>query len=74
MTKQDLAKKIYEVAHLTGTFTLRSGKISNVYFDKYQFEARPDVLVHIAEQMIPLLPKKIMVLLNASFKSISFWS
>ncbi len=59
MTKQDLAKKIYEVAHLTGTFTLRSGKISNVYFDKYQFEARPDVLAPIAEQMIPLLPKKI---------------
>lgn len=59
MTKHDLAKKIYDVAHLTGTFKLRSGKISNIYFDKYQFEARPDILIAIAEQMIPLLPKKI---------------
>lgn len=59
MTKQELAKKIYEVAHLTGTFTLRSGQISNVYFDKYQFEARPDILAAIAEQMIPMLPKKL---------------
>lgn len=59
MTKQELAQKIYEVAHLTGTFTLRSGQISNVYFDKYQFEARPDILAPIADFMIPLLPKKI---------------
>jgi orotate phosphoribosyltransferase len=59
MDRSTLAKKIYEVAHLTGTFTLRSGKVSNVYFDKYQFEARPDILNSIAEQMIPLLPKGI---------------
>jgi orotate phosphoribosyltransferase len=58
MTKQELAKKIYDVAHLTGQFTLRSGKISNIYFDKYQFEARPEILASIAEQMLPLLPKK----------------
>lgn len=62
MDRSTLARKIYEVAHLTGMFTLRSGKISNVYFDKYQFEARPDVLNAIAEQMIPLLPKGIDLL------------
>ena len=62
MDRTALAKKIFDVAHLTGTFTLRSGKISNVYFDKYQFEARPEILEHIAEQMIPLLPKGIDLL------------
>jgi len=31
--KNSLAREIYEVAHLTGTFTLRSGQISNEYFD-----------------------------------------
>lgn len=57
MNRTELAKKIFDVAHLTGFFTLRSGKTSNVYFDKYQFEARPEILNAIAEQMIPLLPK-----------------
>lgn len=56
MTRQELAKKIYEVAHLTGEFKLRSGQISNEYFDKYRFEARPDLLREIAKQMAPLIP------------------
>ena len=56
MTRQELAKKIYEVAHLTGEFKLRSGQISNEYFDKYRFEARPELLREIAKQMAPLIP------------------
>lgn len=56
MTKNQLAKKIYEVAHLTGTFKLRSGQTSNEYFDKYRFEAQPDLLREIARQMAPLVP------------------
>jgi orotate phosphoribosyltransferase len=59
MTKQELAKKIFDVSHLTGEFKLRSGKISNEYFDKYQFEARPEVLEPIAEQMKDLIPRGI---------------
>lgn len=62
MNRQELAKKILEVARLTGTFKLRSGQTSNVYFDKYQFEADPKILNAIAEQMIPLLPKGIDLL------------
>jgi orotate phosphoribosyltransferase len=62
MDRHTLAKKIFEVAHLTGIFLLRSGKTSNVYFDKYQFEARPEILNAIAEQMVPLLPKGIDLL------------
>lgn len=56
MTKQELAKKIFEVAHLTGTFTLRSGQVSHEYFDKYRFEARPELLSEIAKHMAPLIP------------------
>ncbi len=56
MTRQELAKKIYEVAHLTGEFKLRSGQISHEYFDKYRFEARPELLREIAKQMAPLIP------------------
>src|SRR5574344_1972083 len=57
MERQELAKKIYEIAHITGDFLLRSGAHSNEYFDKYRFESNPEVLKAIAEQMIPLLPK-----------------
>ncbi|MFS4460948.1 orotate phosphoribosyltransferase [Bdellovibrio sp. HCB2-146] len=56
MTRQELAKKIYDVAHLTGEFKLRSGQVSNEYFDKYRFEAQPHLLREIAKQMAPLIP------------------
>ncbi|UXR65257.1 orotate phosphoribosyltransferase [Bdellovibrio bacteriovorus] len=56
MTRQELARKIYDIAHLTGEFKLRSGQISNEYFDKYRFEAQPALLREIAKQMAPLIP------------------
>lgn len=62
MTKQELAKKIYEVAYLTGEFKLRSGQISNEYFDKYRFEAQPALLKEIAKHMAPLIPPDTEVL------------
>ena len=52
----DLARRIYDTAHLTGEFKLRSGQISNEYFDKYLFEAEPHLLRDIAEAMAPLVP------------------
>lgn len=60
--RADLARRIYEVAHLTGTFTLRSGRVSHEYFDKYQFEADPVLLADIAEAMAPLVPEGTEVL------------
>ncbi len=56
MTREELAKQIYKVAHITGEFTLRSGIISNEYFDKYQFEVRPQLLISIAEHLGARLP------------------
>lgn len=56
MDKQALAKQIYDTAHLTGEFLLRSGVISEQYFDKYLFEADPSLLKSIAEAMEPLVP------------------
>ena len=57
MERKDLAQKIYFTSHITGEFLLRSGKISNEYFDKYLFESDPELLSEISEQLIPLLPK-----------------
>jgi orotate phosphoribosyltransferase len=55
-TRTELAGRIYERAHLVGEFTLRSGRTSNEYFDKYLFEADPALLRAIAEHMAELVP------------------
>jgi orotate phosphoribosyltransferase len=47
MNRRELARRIYDVSHLTGTFTLRSGAVSHEYFDKYRFEADPLLLAAI---------------------------
>lgn len=62
MNKTELAKRVVEVALRRGEFKLRSGQISNVYFDKYQFEAVPELLREIGKQLIPLVPKETEVL------------
>jgi orotate phosphoribosyltransferase len=56
MEKKDLAKSIYNVSHIRGSFTLRSGQISNEYFDKYLFEADPSLLVEIAKHLSTMIP------------------
>jgi len=49
-------KRIKACAQLEGSFTLRSGKVSNTYFDKYRFEADPQLLRDIATEMARLVP------------------
>ena len=52
----DLAARVRAASHLTGEFLLRSGRVSNEYFDKYLFEADPVLLADIVEGMCALLP------------------
>lgn len=56
MNRKELAKKIFEVSHLTGEFKLRSGQVSNEYFDKYRFESQPQLLQQIAQEMKAMIP------------------
>lgn len=51
-----LARRIFETAHITGEFTLRSGAKSTEYFDKYLFESNPQLLREIAQALVPLVP------------------
>jgi len=57
--RTDLARRIYEAAHITGTFTLRSGVVIHEYFDKYRFESDPQLLADIAEASAGLVPTDI---------------
>jgi orotate phosphoribosyltransferase len=44
-----LARAIADLALLRGTFTLRSGRTSTYYLDKYLFSTRPEVLGPLAD-------------------------
>ena len=50
MTREQLIKRIKETAYLEGDFTLRSGKKSKYYLDKYLFETCPDILAALGEE------------------------
>ena len=56
MNKNELAQNIYRASHLEGNFKLRSGQISNQYFDKYLFASEPRILVEIGIEMAKLIP------------------
>ena len=47
MNREQLIRRISEVALLRGDFTLRSGRKSSYYLDKYRFETQPDVLIEL---------------------------
>lgn len=61
MTREQLAKRIADVSLLRGEFTLRSGRKSNYYLDKYLFETQPDVLAELgrmfAERLTPAVQR-----------------
>lgn len=56
MDREELGKKLVEVAYLEGDFLLASGRRSKYYFDKYLFETRPDLLGPVAELLAERVP------------------
>ena len=49
MTRDELAKRIADAALLHGDFTLRSGRKSKYYLDKYRFETQGDILLALGK-------------------------
>jgi orotate phosphoribosyltransferase len=50
MQDSELIQRICEAALLRGSFTLRSGRTSNYYLDKYLFETQPDILAELGRR------------------------
>ena len=50
MTRDELISRVKETSYLEGDFTLRSGKKSKYYMDKYLFETCPDILRGLGEE------------------------
>ena len=53
---EDLVRRLVEVSELHGDFELSSGRRSSVYFDKFLFLTRPDLLRELAVEVAKLLP------------------
>ena len=56
MDKAELARRVQQTCYLSGHFVLRSGQVTDFYFDKYQFEADPLLLRAVAQLAAPLVP------------------
>lgn len=50
MTDEHLLQRIRDAALLFGQFTLRSGRTSTYYLDKYLFETQPDILTALGQR------------------------
>jgi orotate phosphoribosyltransferase len=57
-----LVSRIDTVSRQHGTFRLRSGAKSDEYFDKYQFESDPALLMEIADGLATRIPERIEIL------------
>jgi orotate phosphoribosyltransferase len=51
-----LRRDILAAAVLRGSFTLRSGRTSSFYVDKYRFQVRPDLLRRVAAAVAARVP------------------
>ena len=51
-----LARDINARCRLRGRFTLRSGQVSDEYFDKYLFESDPVLLRRVVDRLTDLVP------------------
>ena len=60
--KEKLASRIKGCSKLSGSFKLRSGALSDTYFDKYLFESDPRLLRSICEEMVSLIPPQTEIL------------
>lgn len=56
LTRDELAHRIGKIALLRGTFTLRSGRTSSYYLDKYLFSTQPDILAALGALFAERIP------------------
>ena len=70
MNREDLAKRISETSILHGEFTLRSGRTSAWYIDKYLFTTQPDILKSLGPLFADIIPKQTTLLAGAELGGI----
>ncbi len=71
MERNELAKRIRETAYLEGDFTLRSGRKSKYYLDKYLFESQPDILAALGEMFARYLTDSTTLIAGAELGGVA---
>lgn len=71
MTREELIKRIKETAYLEGDFTLRSGKKSKYYLDKYLFEACPDILAALGKEFAGYVTDDVTLIAGAELGGVA---
>ena len=66
----ELAAKIADISLLRGEFTLRSGKTSTYYLDKYLFSTKPEILEALGKTFAERLPEGTTLLAGAELGGI----
>ena len=71
MTREELIKRIKETSYLEGDFTLRSGKKSKYYLDKYLFETCPDILKALAAEFAKYVTDDVTLIAGAELGGVA---
>ena len=71
MDREQLLKRIKETAYLEGDFTLRSGKKSKYYLDKYLFETCPDILSALAVEFAKFVTDDVTLIAGAELGGVA---
>ncbi len=71
MTDAELAAKLRQVALLEGEFTLRSGRKSKYYLDKYLFETQPELLRELGKRFARFVTPEIDRIAGAELGAIA---
>ena len=70
LSRAAVARRIAETAVLRGQFTLRSGRTSSYYLDKYLFSTQPDILRALGAMFAAGLPAGVTRLAGAELGGI----
>ena len=71
MERSELISRIKETAYLEGDFTLRSGKKSKYYLDKYLFETCPDILQALGEEFAKFVTDDVTMIAGAELGGVA---
>ena len=71
MNREELIKRIKEIAYLEGDFTLRSGKKSKYYLDKYLFETCPDILKALGAEFAEYVTDDVTLIAGAELGGVA---
>jgi len=71
VTREELIKRIKQTAYLEGNFTLRSGKKSKYYLDKYLFETCPDILEALGVEFAGYVTEDVTLIAGAELGGVA---